>query len=47
MPMHEYFMGMTQLELINRAPGFFQISTPQRSGALLESDSNRAVFSGC
>lgn len=24
MPMHEYFMGMTQLELINRAPGFFK-----------------------
>ncbi|QEA59349.1 HD domain-containing protein [Leuconostoc koreense] len=24
MPMHQYFMGMSQLELINRAPGFFK-----------------------
>lgn len=24
MPMHEYFMGLNQLELINRAPGFFK-----------------------
>ncbi|MCT3055545.1 HD domain-containing protein [Leuconostoc citreum] len=24
MPMHEFFMGMNQLELINRAPGFFK-----------------------
>lgn len=24
MAMHQYFMGMSQLELINRAPGFFK-----------------------
>lgn len=24
MPMHEFFMGLNQLELINRAPGFFK-----------------------